>query len=56
MVGDLGYQKGEVVDKVFYKNAEDSNVQLKATAYFVDAEATPTRAPAGRPPPCHCHF
>ena len=38
MVGDLGYQKGEVVDKVFYKNAEDSNVQLKATAYFVDAE------------------
>ena len=38
MVGDLGYQKGEVVDKVFYKNAEGSNVQLKATQYFVDAE------------------
>lgn len=36
MVGDLGYQKGEVVDKVFYKNG--TNVKLDATKYFVDAE------------------
>ena len=36
MVGDLGYQKGEVVDKVFYKDG--TNVKLDATKYFVDAE------------------
>ena len=33
---ELGYQKGEVVDKVFYKDG--TNVKLKATNYFVDAE------------------
>lgn len=37
MVGDLGYQKGEVVDKVFYKNVEGSPLQIEATSYFVDA-------------------
>lgn len=36
IVGDLGYQKGEVVDKVFYKDG--TNVKLDATKYFVDAE------------------
>ena len=36
MVDDLGYQKGEVVDKVFYKDG--TNVKLDATTYFVDAE------------------
>ena len=35
MVGDLGYQEGEVVDKVFYKDG--TNVQLEATEYLVDA-------------------
>lgn len=38
MVGDLGYQKGEVVDKVFYKNAEGSNLTIKAVSYDVDAD------------------
>lgn len=33
---ELGYQKGEVVDKVFYKDG--TNVKLEATNYFVDAE------------------
>lgn len=36
MVGDLGYQEGEVVDKVFYKDG--TNVKLEATEYLVDAE------------------
>lgn len=38
MVGDLGYQKGEVVDKVFYKNAEGSNLTIEAVSYVVDAD------------------
>lgn len=37
MVGDLGYQKGEVVDKVFYKNAAGSNLTIEAVSYKVDA-------------------
>ena len=35
---DLGYQKGEVVDKVFYKNAEGSNLTIEAVDYDVDAD------------------
>ena len=38
MVGNLGYQEGEVVDKVFYKNAEGSNLTIKAVSYDVDAD------------------
>lgn len=38
MVGELGYEQGEVVDKVFYKNAEGSNLTIKAVSYDVDAD------------------
>lgn len=38
MVGDLGYQKGEVVDKVFYRNVANSPLQITASDYFVDAD------------------
>lgn len=38
MVDKEGYQKGEVVDKVFYRNVEGSPLQITASDYFVDAE------------------
>lgn len=38
MVGELGYEQGEVVDKAFYKNAEGSNLTIKAVSYDVDAD------------------
>ena len=37
MVDKEGYQKGEVVDKVFYRNVEGSPLQIEATNYRVDA-------------------
>ena len=46
MVWDLGFQKGEVVDKVFYINNTASNYALSANYYlqdtsFVDSTGTP---------------
>ena len=46
MVWDLGFQKGEVVDKVFYINNNASNYSLSANSYlqdtsFVDSTGTP---------------
>lgn len=45
-VNDLGNQKGEVVDKVFYINNRESGVELVANSYlhddsFVDANGNP---------------
>lgn len=36
MVGELGYQKGEVVDKVFYINNTDSKYRIKSNSYLQD--------------------
>lgn len=46
MARDLGYLKGEVVDKIFYINTEESPVQLVAETYhqdlsFVDENGSP---------------
>lgn len=36
MVGELGYQKGEVVDKLFYINNTESAIRIKALSYLQD--------------------
>lgn len=38
MADSLGYEKGEIVDKVIYLNPKGSTLRLKATAMTVDAD------------------
>lgn len=40
MVGEYGYQKGEVVDKIFYINNTDADAQLTAHGYLQDMDFT----------------
>lgn len=37
-VGDLGYVQGEIVDKLFYINNTDAEVQLTLNQWFVDTQ------------------
>ncbi len=37
-VGDLGYVEGEIVDKVFYINNTDADVQLTLNQWYVDTQ------------------
>lgn len=56
--GDNGsYQTGEIVDKVFYKNAESSNLTIKAVSYDVDADGyTDAEGLLGDHPPVIVEF
>lgn len=40
MVSEYGYQKGEVVDKIFYINNKDADAQLTAHGYLQDMDFT----------------
>lgn len=40
MTWELGLQKGEVVDKIFYINTTESNLTLKANSYLQDGRLT----------------
>lgn len=38
MVGDLGYEEGEIVDKMFYINNTDSDIKLTLNTFKVDTD------------------